>query len=76
MIKLFTTRWILVGVSLLLLVLKLYILHDAFVWAVDPRGDLLMINIADSILHGRWLGEYNEFTLIKGVTYPFFFANN
>ena len=74
MIKLFTTRWILVGVSLLLLVLKLYILHDAFVWAVDPRGDLLMINIADSILHGRWLGEYNEFTLIKGVTYPFFLA--
>ena len=36
--------------------------------------DLLMVNMADSILDGNWLGEYNYITLVKGVFTPLFIA--
>lgn len=34
--------------------------------------DQLMINMANSIIEGKWLGEYKSFTLIKGVFTPLF----
>lgn len=36
--------------------------------------DTLMVNLADNILKGEWLGVYNDKTLIKGVAYPLFLA--
>ena len=36
--------------------------------------DVLMVNQAESLIDGNWLGEYDDKTLTKGVYYPFFIA--
>ena len=36
--------------------------------------DILMLEQANSILHGNWLGDYNSLTLVKGVFTPIFMA--
>ena len=36
--------------------------------------DLLMVQIAKSLLGGHWLGAYSHLTLIKGITFPLFLA--
>lgn len=36
--------------------------------------DQLMVEIADNIVNGKWLGEYNSKTLIKGVFTPLFIS--
>ncbi len=36
--------------------------------------DSLMVSMASSILKGEWLGNYSQFTLMKGVTFPIFLA--
>jgi hypothetical protein len=38
------------------------------------NDDRLFINLADSILHGHWLGSYNQLTLSKGPAYSVFIA--
>ena len=40
----------------------------------NAYDDALMIEQADSILKGKWLGEYNCLTLIKGPVTPLFMA--
>lgn len=61
-----------------LFAVKLYIVHDVPIWALpgSMRDDLLMVTLADNIVHGKWLGEYSEFTFVKGITYPLFLAVN
>ncbi len=39
-----------------------------------PHDDLLFISLAENILRGEWLGQYNQLTLIKGPFYPVFIA--
>lgn len=34
--------------------------------------DALLFKYAESILAGNWLGEYNNLTLVKGISYPIF----
>lgn len=41
---------------------------------ITPHDDLLFISQAHDILSGKWLGEYNQLTLIKGQFYPLFIA--
>jgi hypothetical protein len=36
--------------------------------------DLLFVRLAASLLDGRWLGDYNNLTLAKGMGYPAFIA--
>lgn len=36
--------------------------------------DILMLEQANNILHGNWLGEYNSLTLVKGCFTPAFIA--
>ena len=44
-------------------------------WVMDgPHDDLLFLNAAESLKHFKWLGPYNETTLIKGPGYPLFLA--
>lgn len=43
------------------------------VWA-NKHDDLLLAQYADSISRGEWLGEYNNLTLVKGVSYSLFLA--
>ena len=69
-------RCVVVFLAIALFIGKLYILHDALIVAKPGslRDDLLMVKMANSILQGEWLGEYSEFTFIKGVTYPLFLS--
>jgi|GEM_PF-2765193 len=46
--------------------LNVYGIHD----------DFLFIKLANSLLEGNWLGEYNFLTLVKGPVYSFFIAIN
>ncbi len=39
-----------------------------------PHDDTLFVGLALSILQGNWLGDYNQFTLMKGSGYPLFIA--
>jgi len=44
-------------------------------WIMNgPHDDLLFLNAAESLKHFKWLGPYNETTLIKGPGYPLFVA--
>lgn len=67
---------ILILLGILALIVKLYFVYDMPIWARpgSARDDLWMIKMADSIAHGNWLGNYDEFTFIKGITYPVFLA--
>lgn len=38
--------------------------------------DMLFINHAQSLAEGRWLGKFDELTLVKGPGYPLFLAFN
>lgn len=41
-------------------------------YAHAKQDDALMVDMAKNILDGKWLGEYNELTLTKGVMFPLF----
>ena len=61
--------------SLTLLLVKLWLVSAHYLMAtVTPHDDLLFITQANNILGGKWLGEYNQLTLIKGQFYPIFIA--
>lgn len=47
-----------------------------FAHAGAGHDDRLMINMANSLINGQWLGEYSEKTLIKGLFFPLFLALN
>lgn len=38
------------------------------------HDDLLLVNHAKSLLDKNWLGEYNNLTLVKGISFPAFLA--
>ena len=56
-----------------LLVIKLWLVSSHYLMATQsPHDDLLFITQAHNILSGNWLGNYNQFVMIKGPGYPFF----
>ncbi len=49
--------------------------------ALNPRAlgfaladDALFVRLAQSLVDGKWLGAYDDFTLVKGALYPLFIA--
>lgn len=42
----------------------------------NSHDDKLFLSLADSLLHGQWLGDYNNLTLAKGSFYPIWIALN
>ena len=54
------------------------LLRQAFpiVAIAAPHDDYLFITLAESLLQGRWLGDYNHLTHAKGMAYPVFLALN
>ncbi|MCI5137794.1 MAG: hypothetical protein D3922_05125, partial [Candidatus Electrothrix sp. AR1] len=59
--------------GLLLILIKLWLVGAHQLMATtSPHDDLLFIRQAYSLLSGKWLGEYNQLTLIKGPFYPIF----
>lgn len=65
--------YLIVGISLALfkhfLVVQLPI--EARAYGAD---DLLMVQMAENIVKGQWLGEYSALTLMKGCFFPLFLA--
>jgi hypothetical protein len=43
-------------------------------WVYAIHDDGLFMRLATHIASGHWLGEFNQFTLMKGPGYPFFLA--
>lgn len=42
--------------------------------AMAPHDDLLFVRLAEEIAAGRWLGGFDQLTLVKGSGYPLFLA--
>lgn len=59
-----------------LIALKLAVASDLKLtfFGVASHDDALFVSLADSIMHGRWLGDFNELTLAKGPVYSLFLA--
>ncbi len=62
-----------VGVLILLAVFRLW-MTDAqeFLARIKPHDDSLFLSLAANLGEGRWLGDFNNRTLIKGPGYPLF----
>lgn len=68
--------------SIKIIILLIPILIKLYFVSVQPikylmgnkYDDALMVNQATSILQGKWLGDFNSLTLVKGVATPIFIA--
>lgn len=63
-------------IVLILVLLKLYLVRNQQILAIviSPHDDRHFIDQAASLLHGNWLGPYNQYTLIKGPFFPLWIA--
>src|SRR6478609_9012079 len=64
------------AVALLLTGYKLWLTRGAGLNAIGatPQDDRLYLELAHHLVHGSWLGQYNELTLAHGPFYPLFIA--
>lgn len=64
------------AVAFVLVLLKLWLVtaQPTVVIAGAWHDDRLFVAMADRILHGEWLGAYDQMTLAKGAGYPLFIA--
>ena len=70
----FTLPWLWLSVAMLSCI-KIWLVRGQTLCAIDgPHDDMLFLNIADNLAHGKWLGDYNNLTLAKGMFYPLFVA--
>lgn len=69
-------RWLAVGVAAVAVGWKLWLVdvQPLQVWGHAVHDDALFVALAEHLRAGRWLGPYNEFTLIKGPMYPLWIA--
>nr|WP_320023827.1 hypothetical protein [uncultured Acetobacterium sp.] len=60
------------------IIIKQLLLTGLPIFAYPGAGhdDRMMVNMADSLIKGQWLGSYSELTLVKGVFFPLFLAIN
>lgn len=63
-------------IIILLILLKIYLISVQPIKYIPENkyDDALMLKQANSILQGKWLGEYNSLTLVKGPITPIFIA--
>ena len=57
-------------------IIKIISILNIPIYAIAPSSidDRLMINIGNSLLSKKWLGTYDQFTLVKGMMFPLFLA--
>lgn len=65
-------RWL--AVALVLIKLWFVTAQPVVVVAGAGLDDRLFVSMADRIVSGHWLGDYDQFTLAKGPGYPLFIA--
>ena len=60
----------------LLVLVKLWLVGAGAISALGParHDDRLFLELADHLLHGQWLGSYDNLTLAKGPMYPIWVA--
>lgn len=77
-IKTFLKKYRLFLFMLSLLLIKQFLVTGIPLFAHSGAGhdDRLMVDMADSLLKGEWLGVYFERTLVKGLFFPLFLAVN
>lgn len=64
-----------ISVVLVLVCYKQLMAHWLPCHVVDaPFDDRLMVRLAESLSAGSWLGDYDRFTLVKGVGFPLLLA--
>jgi hypothetical protein len=69
------TRRSLAGPCFFLLLLKLWLVHDREIVAVDNIYDQVRYaHMADSLGSGQWLGPYDRYTLLRRPGYPLWIA--
>ncbi len=58
-------------ISIVLTIVRIAIFEKIPLWSLypAPHDDTLLQNYAVSILNGEWLGKYNQYTLLKGISY-------
>ena len=68
--------WLELALAAGLVALKLILATDLHLAALGAalHDDALFVTQADAIMHGHWLGAFNELTLAKGPVYPLFLA--
>jgi hypothetical protein len=69
-------RLVIFMISFIIIKQLLVIGMPLFAHAGAGHDDRLMINMADSLSSGAWLGEYSEKTLVKGLFFPLFLVAN
>lgn len=69
-------RLIIFMLSLIVVKQLLVIGLPLFAHAGAGHDDRLMINMANSLVNGEWLGQYNDKTLVKGIFFPLFLVGN
>ncbi len=67
-------RWL--WAAAIVTILKLWLTRGQEVYALGyaAHDDVLFLRLADSLLHGNWLGTYDQLTLAKGPMYSFWIA--
>ncbi|WP_455631181.1 hypothetical protein [Megamonas sp.] len=62
----------------LFLVIKIFLIVNIPIndRGYSPHDDYLMVNMAKNLIEGNWLGSFDQYTFIKGITYPVFLAVN
>ena len=67
-------RWFWAGV--LLTLVKLWLVRGQAIYAIGPadHDDRLFLQLAEHLIHGDWLGPYNQLTLAKGPFYSCWIA--
>ncbi len=68
--------WWWLGLGFALTATKLWLSRGQGIYALGSAGhdDQLFIQLAEYLVHGDWLGPYNQLTLAKGPAYPLFIA--
>ncbi|WP_373483481.1 hypothetical protein [Acetobacterium sp.] len=69
-------RLVIFMISFIIIKQLLVIGMPLFAHAGAGHDDRLMINMANSLSSGEWLGEYSEKTLVKGLFFPLFLVAN
>lgn len=59
-----------------LLILKQFLVWCIPIFAISNglQDDLLMVNMETSLLTMKYLGDYSQYTLVKGISFPAFLA--
>src|SRR3954471_132435 len=60
-----------VGLSLIYV---LVYVHTPLSIPFSPHDDMLFVKLGGYLAEGKWLGPYDQFTLMKGPGYPAFLA--